>query len=126
MEIILAWVSLGLCVAGIAYGIYQNRLKASIERLTTLQAWEVYQSAYQALGWLNNAISEPDAHKKEIILAQAQAHARVDSHYSKTIHNIYTHHEKVSTDLIDKWVSEGRIKKHAKPDFLKQNGENIA
>ena len=114
MEIILAWVSLGLGVAGIAYGIYQSRLKASIERLTTLQAWEVYQSAYQALGWLNNATEEADPHKKEIILAKAKAKAYADAHYSKTIHNIYTHHEKVSTDLIDKWVSEGRIKEHAK------------
>jgi predicted aminopeptidase len=122
MEIILAWVSAGLGVCGLAYCIYQIRLKASIERLATLQAWDVYQSAYQALGWFNDAIGETAAHKKEIILAQA--HARVDSHYSKTIHNIYTHHEKVSLDLIDKWVSESRIKEHAKSDFLKHNGEN--
>ena len=124
MEIILAWVSAGLGVAGLVYGIYQNRLKVSIERLATLQAWEVYQSAYQALGWFNNAIDETDAHKKEIFLAQA--HARLDSHYSKTIHNIYTHHEKISLDLIDKWVSESRIKEHAESDFLKHNGENSA
>lgn len=124
MEIILAWVSAGLGVAGLVYGIYQNRLKVSIERLATLQAWEVYQSAYQALGWFNNAIDETDAHKKEIFLAQAQA--RLDSHYSKIIHNIYTHHEKISLDLIDKWVSESRIKEHAKSDFLKHNGENSA
>ena len=124
MEIILAWVSAGLGGAGLAYGIYHNRLKVSIERLATLQAWDVYQSAYQALGYFNNAIDETDAHKKEIILAQA--YARLDSHYYKTIHNIYTHHEKVSLDLIDKWVSESRIKEHAKSDFLKKRGENSA
>ena len=124
MEIILAWVSVALGVAGLAYGIYQNRLKASIERLATLQAWDVYQSAYQALGWFNNAIEEADTHKKEIILAQA--HARADSHYSKTIHNLYTHHAKISPELIDKWISEGRIKEHARPTFLQHNGENVA
>jgi len=121
MEIILAWVSVALGVAGLAYGVYQNRLKTRIERLATLQAWDVYQSAYQALGWLNNALAETDASTKENILAKA--HARADSHYSKTIHNLYTHHNRVTPELIDKWVSEGRIEEHAKPAFLKQNGE---
>ena len=123
MEIILAWVSVALGVAGLSYGIYQNRLKRRIERLATLQAWEVYQSAYQALGWLNNALSEQDATKKEKTLSRA--HARADSHYSKTIHNLYTHHEKVTPELIEKWISEGRIEKHAKKDFLRQLGEKI-
>ncbi|MDG4559921.1 MAG: hypothetical protein P9E88_01360 [Candidatus Competibacter sp.] len=121
MEIILAWFSVGLGVAGLAYGIYQNRLKERVERLATLQAWEVYQSAYQALGWLVNALNEPDPAKRENILGQARA--RSDSHYSKTIHNLYTHHDKVTPELVDKWVSEGRIEEHAKRDFLRQLGE---
>ena len=124
MEIILAWVSVALGVAGLGYGIYQNKLKERVERLATLQAWEVYQSAYQALGWLNNALGEANEREKEIILAKA--HARADSHYSKTIHNIYTHYDRVTPELIEKWVSEGRLEEHAKAAFLKQNGENVA
>lgn len=45
MEVILAWISVALGVAGLAFGAYQNRLKERVERLATLQAWEVYQSA---------------------------------------------------------------------------------
>ena len=121
MEIILAWISVALGVAGLAYGIYQNRQKVNVERLATLQAWEVFQSAYQALGWLNNAQGEPDTSKKELILAKA--HARADSHYTKTIHNIYTHHDKITPELIDKWISEGRIEEHSRKEFLRQLGE---
>jgi hypothetical protein len=124
MEIILAWVSIGLGVAGLAYGFYQNRLKQRIERLARLQAWEIYQSAYQAVGWFNDAYNETDASNKEIILFKA--HALSDSHYFKTIHNIYTHHSKITPELIDTWVSQGRIKEHAKNDFLRQNGESVA
>jgi hypothetical protein len=124
MEIILAWISIGLGVAGLAYGIYQNRLKARVERLATLQAWEVYQSAYQALGWLNDALKEQDSNKRELVLAKA--HARSDSHYSKAIFNLYTHHEKVTPELIGKWISEGRIEEHAKRDFLRLLGEKYS
>ncbi len=57
------WINIAIGIAGLLvgitglfYGYHQNRLKERIERLATLQAWEVYQSAYQALGWLNNAL----------------------------------------------------------------------
>ncbi len=122
MEVILAWISVALGVAGVAYGIYQNRQKVYIKRLATLQAWEMFQSAYQALGWLNNALKEENSSKKESIFAEA--HARADSHYSKTIHNLYTHHEKITPELIEKWISEGRIEEHSRKDFLRQLGES--
>lgn len=121
MEVILAWISVGLGVAGLAYGIYQNRQKRYIERLATLQAWDIFQSAYQALGWLNNALEESDPKARELTLAKSQA--RPDSHYTKTIHNLYTHHDKVTPELIDRWINEGRIAEHSRKDFLIRLGE---
>lgn len=121
MEIILSWISVALGVAGLAYGLYQNKLKENIERLTNLQAWEVYQSSYRSLGWLNRAIEETDLIKRELDLAQAQA--RADFHNFKTIHNLYTHQTKVTPELIDKWIKEGRIEEHSRINFLKQLGE---
>ncbi len=121
MEIYLAWISVGLGAAGIVYGISQDRLRARIERLAALQAWDMYQSAYQSLGWFSDARKEPDPDKRERILADA--YVRADTHYAKSIHNVYTNHKKVSPELIDKWVSEGRIKEHEKEAFLRLNGE---
>ena len=124
MEIILSLISVALGLAGLVYGVYQNKLKERVERLATLQAWEVYRSAYQSKGWFNNAQAETEAQKKELILAQAYAFA--DSFYVKTIHNIYTHHDRVTPELIDKWVSEGRLDDNERRTFLRLNGEYIA
>jgi hypothetical protein len=121
MEIILAWISIALGVAGLSYGFYQNKLKHRIERLAILQAWEVFQSAYQVLGWLNNALEEHEPDKRSITLGKA--HTRADVHYIKTIHNLYTHYSKITLELIDKWIAEGRIEEHSRIDFLRQIGE---
>lgn len=123
MKIILSSISVALGVAGLVYGTYQNKLKEKVKRLATLQAWDVYRSAYQTKGWLNNAERETEAQKKEFNLAQAGAFA--DSLYAKTIHNIYTHHDRVTPELIDKWVSEGRLDENERRTFLRLNGENI-
>lgn len=90
-------------------------------RLATLQAWEVYQSAYQALGWLNRAKGETDSSKKDLTFAEARS--RADSHYTKTIHNLYTHHAKVTPELIEKWIAEKRIEERSRKYFLRQLGE---
>jgi uncharacterized protein HemX len=119
MEIILAWISVALGAGGLVFGIYQNQLKKKVERLAALQAWEVFQSAYQAYGWLSDFAKEQE--KDPVKLAQAIA--RSDSHYTKTIHNLYTHHPKVSPELVEKWIEEGRIKEHSREDFLRQIGE---
>ena len=122
MENTLSWISVVLGVAGVSYGIYQNKQKIYIERLATLQAWEVYQSAQQASGWLNDFLKEKaDSPRKETLLAEV--HARIDSHFSKTIHNLYTHHAKVTPELIERWVTEGRINEHSRGAFLKHLGE---
>ena len=121
MEIILAWISVALGVAGLAYGIHQNQLKKKIERLSTLQAWEVFQSSHHALGWLNNALKEASPNEKDKILGQARA--LMGSHYAKTIHNLYTHQPKVTPDLIDRWIEEGRIEEDSRKDFLRLVGE---
>jgi len=121
MNTILSWISVIIGIAGLSYGIYQGRQKHHIERLASLQAWEVFQSAYQALGWFNNAQKETDINERNTILREA--HARLDSHYTKTIHNIYTHLKRVTPELIDKWIKEGRIEEHSRRDFLRQIGE---
>ena len=50
--------------------------------------------------------------------------SRADSLYSKTIHNLYTHHSKVTPELIESWITEGRIKEEQRADFLRHIGEN--
>lgn len=73
MEVFLAWVSVILGVVGIAYGLYQSKLREQVQRLAVLQAWEVYQSAYQSSGWLNNVFAEVDVQKREGVLGEARA-----------------------------------------------------
>ena len=108
-------------VVGIGIGIHQNRQKAHIERLASLQAWEVYQSAYQALGWLSDVFREDDPQKKQMLLIEARA--RADSHYIKAINNLFSHQSKVTPALVDKWIKEGRIKEESRKDFVRHIGE---
>lgn len=121
MEVFLAWVSVILGVVGIAYGLYQSKLREQVQRLAVLQAWEVYQSAYQSSGWLNNVFAEVDVQKREGVLGEARA--RADSHYTKTIYNLYAHYENVTPELIRKWIDEGRIDAESEKNFLRYIGE---
>ena len=121
MEMFLAIVSVILGVAGIAYGWYQNRLKEKIQRLSRMQAWEVYKSSSQVLGWLHNAFNETIPQQQMATFSDARA--RADSHYTKTIYNLYTHYDKVTPELIKKWIEEGRIDKEHEKDFLSYIGE---
>ena len=86
-----------------------------------MQAWEVYQSSRQVIGWINNVFDETDAHQKEVTLSQARA--RADSHYTKAIYNLYTHYDKVTPQLIRQWIDEGRIDETFEGDFLRYIGE---
>ncbi len=66
-------------------------------------------------------LEEDDMNRKLNILNEARA--RADSHYTKTIHNLYTHYSKVTPELIERWISEGRIEEHSRRDLLRQVGE---
>ncbi len=110
MEMEMFWTIVGVVVsfAGIAYGWYQDRLRSQIQRLSTMQAWEVYQSSRQVIGWMNEAFEEEvDAQTKDQLLREARV--RADDHYMRTIYNLYTHYDNVTPQLVRKWIDEGRI-----------------
>jgi len=121
MDTFLAVISVALGVGGIAYGIYQDNLKKRIQRLSTMQAWEVHQSSGQVIGWIHTAFNEVDPQKREVIFSEVRA--RADGHHTKTIYNLYTHYDEVTPLLIKKWIKEGRIEENAEKDHLRYIGE---
>ncbi len=121
LEILLAWISVALGVIGLAYGIYQNKMKVQVERSARQQAWEIYAASNHAMGYLNSAKDGKDPNKKEQDLLRA--YTLSETLYTQTICNIFRHYQKVSPSLIDEWISDGKIEESAKRVFLKHNGD---
>lgn len=104
MELILSFVSIVLGVAGISYGVYQDRSKAKIVDLTQRNGWSTYQSCFktfQKIWFLHEAtIGEmpPD-------LAKAEANIR--ELLRKCIENVVQQYPHITEADLIKWKEVG-------------------
>lgn len=112
---ILAYISVALGVAGIAYGIYQDRLRIKIARQSRAQAWSTYQTSKNALGFFLDYMKSEDAPPETPY--SSQAHARLDELYQKTIQHVISQYPKVTPEEIEKWLRNGRINDYAVESF---------
>ena len=112
MELIVSCVGVAVGIVGLAYGIYQNRLRSRIKRMALSQAWAMYHTTANALGWFLDYMREEP--KPSPSCLSGQAHGRLDEAYEKAIQNLILQYDKVTPEMIDKWIDEGRLKKNDK------------
>ncbi len=114
MAVILAWSSFAIGVAGFCYGVYQNRTKARISRMARQQAWANYQTTANALGFFQDYMKKDKPPHTRLF---GQAHARLDEAYQKAIQNLVLNYDRVTPDMVARWIEQGRLKDYDDGNF---------
>ncbi len=106
-------------VTGLVFGIYQNRSKRQIRRLSLLNAWTQYKTASAALGFLDKYYKHSDPLPPQTSDG-GSAIAKMSELHKLTIRNLLHQYDDVSGRLIEQWMKEGRITE-GQAYFLKEN-----
>ena len=117
MEVFLAWISVALGVAGLAFGFYQNRMKVRISRMARQQAWANYQTTANALGFFQDYAKEDNPPTSYLL---GQSHGRLDEAYQKAIQSLLLHYDHVTPDMVERWIEQGRLKGYDDANFRRQ------
>lgn len=113
------WILFLATIIGAIYGYLGYQQIASIEKIQRREAWSIVQTCKTAYTQFNNFYDRGriDTTRKHDF---AEAHARLEELYQKSIQHVFSQYAKVDTTLILGWVKEGRLPKQAYNDWARQ------
>jgi len=107
MELVFSIISVGLGVAGLAYGVYQNRLRARLVAMMRRNAWSLYRSCYATFVHVFTFYKEKGEEIDDRRLHMADATIR--ELHRKCVDNVIQQYPSLTPEDIDRWRASGRI-----------------
>ena len=93
-------------IIGLAYGIYQNRTKAQLEKLTRQNAWSTYRTCYQAFLKIWNL---HESTQGNIPTDLAKAEASIRELHRKCIEQVIHHYPELTESDLVAWKESGKL-----------------